>query len=146
VTTLAITCYLDTNVFLNVIYAEPAFSRGSSSLLRKIQDGHLSGVTSSVTETEIGLDLANTGNGEKIDQALRLVERMQNLEISPLGSLTARLAVKLVLERGLTVHDAYHAATAVENRTSVFVTRDQHLRNKLKDLVRVSEPEAVAPE
>ena len=99
-----------------------------------------------MTETEIGLDLAKTGNREKIDQALRLIERMQNLEICPLEPLTARLGVKFVLERGLTVHDAYHAATAVENKASIFVTRDQHLRKKLKDLIRTIEPESLTSE
>jgi predicted nucleic acid-binding protein len=136
-------CYLDTNIFLNVIYAEPAYSVSSSLLLHRIQDGHVTGVTSSVTETEIGLDLAATGNRDKIDQALMLVERMQNLQISPLGPLTARLAVRLALERGLTVHDAYHAATAVESKASVFVSRDRHLRKKLKGLLDVLEPESM---
>jgi predicted nucleic acid-binding protein len=135
------TCYLDTNIFLNVIYDEPGYSKGSSALLHKIQEGTLVGITSAVTETEIGLDLANTGNSERIDRTLRLLERLENLTISPLGSLTARLAVRLTLERGMTVHDAYHSATAIESRTSVFVTRDRQLRNKLKDLVSVSKPE-----
>lgn len=100
----------DANVFLNVIYDERPFVKGSRSLLEKIQAGKLSGITSSITEMEIALDLEKTGNRESIDRALRLIEEMDNLSISPLGSLTAKIAVKLVLDSRLTVHDAYHSA------------------------------------
>ncbi len=140
---MAITCYLDTNVFLNVIYNEEPYVRSSALLLKNIQSRRLVGITSSVTETEIALDLGKTGNREKIDQALRLIERMENLTVCPLGSWTARLAVKLVLDSGMTVHDAYHGATAIENKASVFLTRDKSLRDKLKKMIRVSEPDAI---
>lgn len=101
------------------------------------------GLTSSVTETEIALDMDKTGNRGRIDEALRLVERMENLTVCPLTSWTARLAVRLVLDSGMTVHDAYHGATAIENNAGTFVTRDRILRNKLKDIIKVSEPDSV---
>ncbi len=68
---------------------------------------------------------------------------MENLTICPLGSWTARLAVKLVLDSGMTVHDAYHGATAIENKASVFVTRDKSLKDKLKKMIRVTDPDAI---
>jgi len=107
------------------------------------QQGRLVGITSSVTETEVALDLASTGNRDKIDDALRLIEGMENLTICPLGSYVARLAVKLVLDSGLGLHDAYHSATALENKAGIFVTRDKSLRNKLKKTIGVSEPESI---
>lgn len=61
--------------------------------------------------------------------------------ICPLESWTARLAVKFVLDSHMTVHDAYHSATAIENKTSVFVTRDKFLKKRLANLIKVSEPE-----
>lgn len=140
---MAITCYLDTNIFLNVIYNELPYVRSSALLLKNIQNRKLVGITSSVTETEIALDLGKTDNRGKIDQALRLIEGMENLTICPLGSWTARFAVKLVLESGMTVHDAYHGATAIENKASIFVTRDKFLRDKLKNTIRVSEPDVM---
>ncbi len=126
-----------------MIYEEHPYARGSASLLRNIQGKRLVGITSSVTETEIALDLDKTGNREKIDQALMLIERMQNLTICPPGSWTARFAVKLVLDSGITVRDAYHSATAIENKASVFVTRDRFLRERLRDMIKVSGPEAM---
>jgi predicted nucleic acid-binding protein len=136
-------CYLDTNIFLNVIYDERPFVKGSRSLLEKVQAGKISGITSSITEMEIALDLEKTGNRESIDRTLRLIEGIENLSISPLGSLTARIAAKLVLGSQLTVHDAYHGATALENGAGVFVTRDKKLATKLGKLIKVLEPEAV---
>ncbi len=50
---------------------------------------------------------------------------------------------KLVLDSRLGLHDAYHGATAVENKAEVFVTRDRPLRNKLKKTIDVSEPEGI---
>jgi len=136
-------CYLDANIFLNVIYDERPFVKSSRGLLEKIQAGKLSGITSSVTEMEIALDLEKTGNRGSIDRALRLIEGMDNLSISPLGSLTVKMAVKLVLDYQLTIHDAYHGATALENGAGVFFTRDKTLASKLRKLVKVLEPEAV---
>lgn len=139
------TYYLDTNIFLNVIYNEPHYTTGSKRLLDAIQHGGLAGITSSVTETEIALDLSKTGNRDKVDQALTLIERMENLTICSLNPLTARLAIRFVLDLGMTIHDAYHSATAVENKASLFVTRDNSLAGKLAKTIRVAQPEAVVP-
>jgi predicted nucleic acid-binding protein len=138
--------YIDTNIFLNIICDERPFVNGSLGLMEKIQEGGVLGITSSVTEMEIALDLERTGNRECIDRALRLIEGIENLTISPLGPLTAKIAVKLVLENQLTVHDAYHGATALENGAEVFVTRDKLLATKLGKFIKVLEPEAVRPD
>ena len=140
---MTIKCYIDTHIFLNVIFNEQLFVTSSTQLLRKIQEGKLVGITSSVTEAEIALDLVKTGNREKIDQALGLIESMMNLTICPLDSWTAKLAVKLILDSGITIHDAYHSATAIEHKAHIFVTRDKSLREKLKKVVKVSEPESL---
>ncbi len=135
--------YLDTNIFLNVIYNEPQFMKASARLLGSIQTGKAEAITASITETEIGLDLAKTGNRDKIDTALRLIEGMTNLRICPLDPWGAKFAVSLVLDHGVTVHDAYHGASAIENKASIFVTRDRSLKKKLGKLMKVSEPEAL---
>jgi predicted nucleic acid-binding protein len=72
-----------------------------------------------------------------------LIERMENLTICSPSSFVARLAAKLVLDSRLGVHDAYHGATAVENKAEVFVTRDRPFGNKLRKMIDVSEPEAI---
>lgn len=135
--------YIDTNIFLNVIYNEARFVEASARLLSSVQSGEADAITASITETEIGLDLAKTGNRDKIDNALRLIEGMMNLRICPLDSWGAKFAVSLVLDHGVTVHDAYHGACAIENKASVFVTRDRLLKKKLGKLMQVSEPEAL---
>ncbi len=112
-------------------------------MLEKIERGELGGITSSVTEIEIALDMEKTGNRENIDRALRLVERMNNLTICPLDSWTARMAAKFVFDSHLTVHDAYHGATAMVNGAGVFVTRDRTLGDRLKKMIKVLLPEAL---
>lgn len=140
---MTISCYIDTNIFLNVIYEEAHHAKGSRILLEKIQKGELAGLMSSVTEMEVALDMEKTGNRERIDDALRLIERMNNLTICPLSSWTARMAAKLVFDSHLTVHDAYHGATAMENGATLFVTRDRTLGDRLKKMIKVSAPEAI---
>ncbi len=56
--------YVDTNVFLNVIYKETGLSEGSSAFLRKIQSGKLQAITSSITLLEIILDMVDNGFSE----------------------------------------------------------------------------------
>jgi len=70
---------------------------------------------------------------------------MNNLTICSLGSWTAKLAVKFARDAAVTLYDAYHGATAVENNATIFVTRDKFLRDRLLKIVKVSEPEAVTP-
>ncbi len=126
-----------------MIYNEPRFVKASARLLGSIQTGEADAITASITETEIGLDLAKTGNRDKIDNALRLIEGITNLNICALDSWGAKFALSLVLDHGVTVHDAYHGASAIENKASVFVTRDRLLKKKLGKLMKVSEPEAL---
>ncbi len=49
--------YIDTNVFLNIIYKEPGLSERSSAFLKKIHFGKLQAMTSSVTLLEVILDM-----------------------------------------------------------------------------------------
>ena len=102
-------------------------------LLENIQTGRLVAITSSVTETEVAIDLASTGNRDKTDDALRLIERMENLTICPLSSYGARLAAKLVLDSGLRLNDAYHGATAVENRADLCYKRQAFEKQTQED-------------
>jgi len=112
-------------------------------LLERIQSGKLEGLTSAVTEMEVALDMEKTGNRERIDDALKLIERINNLTICHLSSWTARMTAKLVFDSHMTVHDAYHGATAMENGATVFVTRGRTLGDRLRTMIKTSAPEAI---
>ncbi len=137
-----VTAYLDTNIFLNVIYKEKQFEKASSKLLRSIQDGRVSGFTSAVTALEVILDINSSGFGEEISEAaISTLEDIRTLVIVPLDLETCKDAAKHVLKDKLTIHDSYHLATALSCRASYFVTRDEALSKKIRQYVKTVAPE-----
>lgn len=57
-------------------------------------------------------------------KAVSSMEDIRNLELSPLDKTMARQAASHVVEDDLTIHEAYHLATALCWRAEAFVTRD----------------------
>lgn len=133
--------YIDTNVFLNVIYKEGALSERSSVFLKKIHSGKVQAVTSSVTLLEIILDMAESGFSEITDVAVASIEDLHNLEIAPLDHTMTKLAADHVMREKLTIHDAYHLATAISRKARIFVTRDEELSRKVAKYTKVTVPE-----
>ena len=133
--------YIDTNVFLNIIYKEAALSTKSSVFLKKIQAGKLQAITSSVTLLEIILDMVESGFSEATEVAVASIEDLHNLEIVPLDHTMTKLAADHVIKEKLTIHDAYHLAAATSRKARVFVTRDQELSRKVAKYMKATVPE-----
>jgi predicted nucleic acid-binding protein len=133
--------YVDTNVFLNVIYKETVLNERSSVFLKKIHAGKLHAMTSSVTLMEIILDMAESGFSEIIEVAVASIEDLHNLEIVPLDRSMTKLAADHVIKEKLTIHDAYHLATATSKKARVFVTRDEQLSRKIARYMKATVPE-----
>jgi predicted nucleic acid-binding protein len=133
--------YVDTNVFLNVIYKETVLSERSSAFLKKIHAGKLQAITSSVTLLEIILDMVESGFSEITEVAVASIEDLHNLEIVPLDHTMTKLAADHVMKEKLTVHDAYHLATATSRKAKVFVTRDEELSRKVASYMKSTAPE-----
>lgn len=136
--------YLDTNIFLNVIYKEPKFKDESAELLNKIQTQEVQAVTSSVTVLEIMLDIAKSGFADLVEVAVAAVEDLRGLNIVPLDKEMSKLAAEHVLQDKLTIHDAYHLATALHSNVSYFVTRDHGLSKKIERHVKTIFPDDLA--
>lgn len=135
--------YVDTNIFLNVIYKETGFYDGSRKFLELIQRGSFKAFTSSVTLLEVKLDMARSGCGDVADKALGLIEDVKNLEVTSLDRVMVKMAGDYVLRDGLTVHDAYHLATALCGKADGFISRDEELKGKIARHVHVKDPEDV---
>jgi predicted nucleic acid-binding protein len=133
--------YVDTNVFLNVVYKESGFGEGSSAFLKKIQSGKLQAITSSVTLLEVILDMVESGFSEVTELAVAAIEDLHNLEIVPLDHTMTKLAADHVTKDKLTIHDAYHLATARSRKANVFVTRDEELSRKAARYMKARVPE-----
>lgn len=133
--------YVDTNVFLNIIYKETVLSERSSVFLRKVQTGKLQAITSSVTLLEIILDMVGSGFSEITEVAVASIEDLHNLEVVPLDHTMTKLAAEHVIKEKLTIHDAYHLATATSRKARVFVTRDEELSRKVARYMKATVPE-----
>lgn len=133
--------YVDTNIFLNVIYKEPDLGEKSSGFLRHIHDGRYEALTSSVTILEVILDMADSGFMDLTGVAIASIEDIRNMEIVPLDKAMTKLAADHVVRDGLTIHDAYHVATALFRRADAFVTRDENLKRKIRKYIKTIAPE-----
>jgi predicted nucleic acid-binding protein len=126
---------------ITVIYKEAALSAKSSVFLKKIQAGKLHALTSSVTLMEIVLDMVESGFSEATEVAVASIEDLHNLEIVPLDHTMTKLAADHVIKEKLTIHDAYHLATATSRKARVFVTRDEELSRKVARYMKATVPE-----
>jgi len=135
--------YVDTNIFLNIIYKEPKVYEKSRKFLEEIHIGNITALTSSVTLLELKLDLAEGGYPEIAEKATSLIEDVKNLEITPLDKTMTKLAADHVLKDKLTIHDAYHLATALCQRAETFITRDEELAEKIVKYIAVKIPEEI---
>ena len=133
--------YIDTNVFLNIIYKERVLSERSSVFLRKVHAGKLQAITSSVTLLEIILDMVGSGFSEITEVAVASIEDLHNLEVVPLDHTMTKLAAEHVIKEKLTIHDAYHLATATSRKARAFVTRDEELSRKVARYMKATVPE-----
>jgi predicted nucleic acid-binding protein len=75
------------------------------------------------------------------DKAVALVEDIAGLNILPLDQTMVKVAAEYVVLDGLTVHDAYHLATALSGRADTFVTRDEELVKKISKHIKTMRPE-----
>jgi predicted nucleic acid-binding protein len=136
--------YVDTNIFLNVIYKEPMFKSESADLLRKIQAEDIKATTSAVTFLEIILDMARRGFADQTEVAISSVEDLRGLTIAQLDKTMSTAAATHVLKDNITIHDAYHLATALHSKVTHFVTRDIALSKKIRTYIDVITPEEVS--
>ena len=135
--------YIDTNIFLNVIYKEKAFYEKSKIFLKKIHNGECQAITSSITLLEIALDMAESDYIELIDKAIASIEDIQNLEIISLDKTMVKQAAIFVLRDNLTIHDAYHLSTALQQKVKAFVTRDEETQKKISRYIKIITPEEI---
>jgi predicted nucleic acid-binding protein len=133
--------YIDTNVFLNVIYEERKMFDGSKKLLARIQKADPQAITSSITLMEIKLDMTKSGYKDEADRAIALIEDIAGLNILSLDQTMVKVAAEYVLQDRLTVHDAYHLATALSGKADKFVTRDEDLMKKISKNIKSIQPE-----
>ena len=133
--------YLDTNIFLNVIYKEQRFRSESPELLLKVHGEQVAAITSAVTLLEVILDMADSGFPDQVEAAVAAIEDLRGLGVVPLGKAMVKTAAEHVLEDRITIHDSYRLATALHSGASLFVTRDAGLAKKIAKYMEVGRQE-----
>jgi len=131
---------IDTNIFLNVIRAEPVFVDASEELLRVVHEGVFTGLASTVTLMETKWVLHEKREHGKAEKAVSLMEDV--VEFVPLDKEVAKEAIGIKIARRLELLDSVHVASAMV-REAILVTRDDELRRRVEDLVPVMTPEQV---
>lgn len=96
--------FVDTNVFLYAIQAHPQFGKVSKEILKRIDKGEKA-VTSLINLAEICWWLERHGKRDQIENELKLITSIFNLEITPLAFEDFSLASRFVKEYRIEFND-----------------------------------------
>lgn len=132
--------YLDTNIFLNVLLEEEGFVISSLNLLESIEEKRYQGVTSFLTLMEIHRILQKQNKNEaEIQKAIQKISNSAIEIYLPDGTDLLR-AYELLRELKIDPADSLHLTVAQE-KGAIFVTRDEDLTKKIKQIIKTSIPE-----
>ena len=134
------TLYIDSNIFLNVVLEEESSADSSYQLLRDIEKGKYSSVTSILTVMEIHRILQKYGKEEHIIGDLIQTIPSIGIEIIVPGGEDLMAAYEYVRTSKIDPADAIHLSIAVSSST-VFITRDKELAGKIKKTIKTKTPE-----
>lgn len=134
--------YLDTNIFLNLLFNEEISSYNSEKLLNQINDGIYTGLTSILTIMEIYRVLQKQGIQEKsIEVAIDKILKLNMEIIIPEGYIFIQ-AYSLIKNLQTDIDDSIHLAIVKENE-AILITRDKKLFNKAIKIISVKTPEEI---
>jgi predicted nucleic acid-binding protein len=125
--------YLDANVFIYALEALTPWKEAAQSVLRAVDSGACSAVTSELTLAECltrPLQLGQSENAVVFEKALQSAGQ---LAVLPIRREILIEAARLRATSSLKLPDAIHAATAVRHGCALFVTNDQTFR-RLQEL------------
>ncbi|MGB3266533.1 MAG: PIN domain-containing protein [Microcoleus sp.] len=122
------TIYLDTQVIIYTVEANPNYYSLLQPLWLKFQTGEIELVTSELTLLEtlvFPLKNANTILVRDYEQLLLFSE----IQLVPITQSVLRTAANLRANTNLKTPDAIHAATAISEGCTLFLTNDNGFRN-----------------
>ncbi len=139
------TLYIDTNILLNVILEEELFVETSFRLLKDIEAGKYSAVTSLLTLMEIHRILQKEGKVEK--DITDVVQKIPQIGISLVVPDRDDIIRSYEFIKNLWIDpmDSIHLSVAIEMST-IFITRDIELTKKIRSVLKVMTPDDLIPE
>ena len=120
--------YLDTNVLIAMVEIGPRLTPGQLALLRRIDAGHMVGVTSELSLCEVLVRPFADGNVQLNAEFLELLRPGGVLEVVPISRDVLIRAAGLRADTRMKLPDAVHVATAAATGCAQFVSADRGLR------------------
>lgn len=121
------TAALDTVALIYFLERHPIHHDTAKRLLKRIEDGEIAGVVSSLVFAELLVPAYRADDNSRAESVLRLLRSFPNLRILDITPEISTVAARLRARYGLRTPDAIHAATALAAGADVLVTNDRDL-------------------
>ena len=128
--------YLDANFFIYVLEAVEPWARAAGEVLRALDRGDLSAVTSELSLAECLVKPLELGLSEIADAYRSFLKDHRFLTIGPVTREVLVEAARLRALSRIKLPDAIHAATALQKGCSSFLTNDDRLKIEGIEVVR----------
>jgi predicted nucleic acid-binding protein len=122
------TIYLDANLFIYAIEGLPPFAAKLVSLFQRFDRGELHAVTSELTLAEVLVKPRRDQNNALCDQYERMLRPSKSLTIAPVTRAVLIAAAAIRANSSLKLPDAIHAATALTQSCTTYLTNDQQFK------------------
>ena len=127
------TVLLDTVALIYFLEAHERYGPVAETILRRIEQGKLLGVISSLVFAELLVPLYRAGDKAAASGLVSRLSGFANLTIHELDARTSAIAARLRAEHGLRTPDAIHAATALTAGADGILTNDRQWRRLTKE-------------
>jgi len=120
--------YLDANLFIYALKEVEPWAEVTTRLLSAIDAGECSAVTSELALAECLVKPMELGRADVVQQYLSFLQTRRSLTIVPVTRDILIEAARLRATTRLKLPDAIHAATALRQSCTLFVTNDERFR------------------
>jgi predicted nucleic acid-binding protein len=123
--------FVDTMVFIYVLYAHPTYVKLAATVFDAIEQGKTHGVTSTLTLAEILTAPAQAEDAQAMRDYELYLTNFPNLQLQAPDVAIARLAARVRAATRLRMPDAIQIGTAISVGASAIVGNDKGWRNKV---------------
>jgi predicted nucleic acid-binding protein len=128
---------LDAMAFIYFFERSPQYFEASAGVLRRISEGTLQGVASTLVLSEILVPYFASGDAARANALTEQIRTYPNLASVAVDARVAAAAARLRAAYHLRAPDAVHLATALRHHADWFLTNDRRLRRVEPEGIRV---------